>query len=67
MLEAVSRPKIRDIVAEKLTDYITSEGLQPGDRLPDRVDLNPRYKGLLATCRRRVDDVEHVGFRGQGI
>ena len=39
MLEAVSRPKIRDIVAEERTHCSTSQGLKPDDRLPAEQEL----------------------------
>ena len=42
-LEAVSRRKTRDIVAETLTGYITSQRLKPGGRLPTEQELADRF------------------------
>jgi DNA-binding FadR family transcriptional regulator len=62
MLEAVSRPKIRDIVAEKLTDYITSEGLQPGDRLPTEQELADRFGVNRLSLREATKALEFLGI-----
>lgn len=39
MLEAVSRPRIRELVARKLTGSLARQGLKPGDWLPDNNEL----------------------------
>jgi len=62
MLEAVSRPKIRDIVAQKLTDYIISRGLQSGDRLPTEQELADRFGVNRLSLREATKALEFLGI-----
>ena len=62
MLDAVSRPKIRDIVAEKLTDYITSQGLKAGDRLPTENELAASFGVNRLSLREATKSLEFLGI-----
>lgn len=61
MLEAVSRQKLCDIVAEKLTAFITSQGLKPGDRLPTEHELAASFGVSRLSLR---EATKALGFLG---
>ncbi len=62
MLEAVSRPKIRDVVAERLSDYISSRGLKPGDRLPTEQALADSFGISRLSLREATKALEFLGI-----
>jgi GntR family transcriptional regulator, transcriptional repressor for pyruvate dehydrogenase complex len=62
MLEAVNRPKIRDMVAERLTAYIASQGLSPGDRLPTEHELAARFGVSRLSLREATKALEFLGI-----
>ncbi|MCU0961909.1 MAG: GntR family transcriptional regulator [Pirellulaceae bacterium] len=62
MLEAVRRPKIRDLVAEQLTAYIAAQGLRPGDRLPTEQELATRFGVSRLSLREATKALEFLGI-----
>ena len=61
MLEAVKRPKIREVVAARLKAYIASEGLKPGDRLPTENELAARFGVNRLSLREATKSLEFLG------
>src|SRR5262245_34337270 len=62
MLEAVGRPKIRDVVAERLKSYIVESNLKPGDRLPTESDLARRFGVSRLSLREATKSLEFLGI-----
>lgn len=61
MLEAVERPKIRDVVAARLKAYIVAEGLKPGDRLPTENQLAAQFGVSRLSLREATKALEFLG------
>jgi DNA-binding FadR family transcriptional regulator len=62
MLEAVRRPKIRDLVAQRLSAYITEQGLKPGDRLPSETALAASFGVSRLSLREATKALEFLGI-----
>ena len=62
MLETLPRPKIRDVVAERLKSYILSEKLGPGDRLPTETELASRFGVSRLSLREATKALEFIGI-----
>jgi len=62
MLEAVERPKIRDVVAARLKSYIAVEGLKPGDRLPTENELAAQFGISRLSLREATKALEFLGL-----
>lgn len=62
MLDALPRQKIRDAVAERIKQLISSEGLGPGDRLPNETDLAKRLKVSRLSVREATKALEYLGI-----
>lgn len=62
MLDAVGRPKIRDIVATRLKSYISDGNLKPGDRLPTETELATRFGVSRLSLREATKSLEFLGI-----
>ena len=62
MLETLPRRKIRDVVADHLTSYITSERLKPGDRLPTETALAEQFGVSRLSLREATKSLEFLGI-----
>ncbi len=62
MLGTVPRPKIRDVVAERLKSYIISEDLSPGDRLPTETELATSFGVSRLSLREATKALEFLGI-----
>ena len=62
MLEALPRRKIRDVVVDQLTTYITSERLKPGDRLPTETALAEQFGVSRLSSREATKTLEFLGI-----
>lgn len=62
MYGAVSRPKLRDVVAQRLKDYISSEKLRPGDRLPTENQLADQFGVSRLSLREATKALEFLGI-----
>jgi len=62
MLKTVPRRKIRDVVAERLKDYIVAERLIPGDRLPTETELAERFGVSRLSLREATKALEFLGI-----
>lgn len=62
MLEALERPKIRDVVARRLKSYIADENLQTGDRLPTESELATKFGVSRLTLREATKALEFLGI-----
>ena len=62
MLKTIPRQKIRDVVVERLKDYITTGGLKPGDRLPNEATLAATFGVSRLTLREATKGLELFGI-----
>ncbi len=62
MLEAVGRPKIRDLVATRLKSYIADGNLKPGDRLPTETELATKFGVSRLSLREATKSLEFLGI-----
>jgi DNA-binding FadR family transcriptional regulator len=62
VLKAIPRQKIRDVVVERLKSHITSEGLKPGDRLPNETALAEKFGVSRLTIREATKGLELFGI-----
>ena len=62
MLEAVRRPKIRELVAQRLSAYIADQGLKPGDRLPSETPLAASFGVSRLSLREATKALEFLGI-----
>lgn len=62
MLETLPRPKIREVVAERLKAYITNEGLRPGDALPTESELATSFGVSRLSLREATKALEFLGI-----
>jgi len=62
MLETLPRRKIRDVVAERIKSYIASEGLFPGDRLPNETELAEMFGVSRLSLREATKALEFIGI-----
>ena len=62
MLTTLPRPKIRDLVIERLKSYIASEGLKAGNRLPNEMELAARFGVSRLSLREATKALELLGI-----
>lgn len=62
MLEAVERPKLREVVASRLKRYIAEENLRAGDRLPTETELAVRFGVSRLSLREATKALEFLGI-----
>ncbi len=62
MLKTLPRQKLRDVVAEGLKSYIVSEGLVPGDRLPNETELAESFGVSRLSLREATKALEFLGI-----
>jgi GntR family transcriptional regulator, transcriptional repressor for pyruvate dehydrogenase complex len=62
MLETLPRRKIRDDVAQRIKDFITTEDLAPGDRLPTETELAGRFGVSRPSIREATKALEFLGI-----
>jgi GntR family transcriptional regulator, transcriptional repressor for pyruvate dehydrogenase complex len=62
MLETLPRRKIRDVIADHLTSYISSERLKPGDRLPTETALAEQFGVSRLSLREATKALEFLGI-----
>lgn len=62
MLENLRRPKIRDVIAERLKSYIVTEGLTAGDRLPTETELAVQFGVSRLSLREATKALEFLGI-----
>jgi DNA-binding FadR family transcriptional regulator len=62
VLKAIPRQKIRDIVVERLKNYITSGDLKPGDRLPNETELAATFGVSRLSLREATKGLELFGI-----
>ncbi len=62
MLGTLPKRKIRDVVADHLTSYITSERLKPGDRLPTETALAEQLGVSRLSLREATKALEFLGI-----
>lgn len=61
MLNTLSRPKLREVVAGRLKSYILDEDLKPGDRLPTEADLAKQFGVSRLSLREATKSLEFLG------
>jgi len=61
-LQTLPRPKIRDVVVERLKSFIVAEGLNPGDRLPTETVLAARFGVSRLSLREATKSLELLGI-----
>jgi GntR family transcriptional repressor for pyruvate dehydrogenase complex len=61
-LDALPRPKIRDVVVERLKSFIIAEQLNPGDRLPTETVLAARFGVSRLSLREATKSLELLGI-----
>ncbi|HEY2839630.1 MAG TPA: FCD domain-containing protein [Pirellulales bacterium] len=61
-LDSLPRPKIRDVVVERLKSFIIAEGLNPGDRLPTETVLAARFGVSRLSLREATKSLELLGI-----
>jgi DNA-binding FadR family transcriptional regulator len=59
---ASPRRKLRDVVADRLRDYIIAERLAPGDRLPTETELAQRFGVSRLSLREATKALEFLGI-----
>jgi GntR family transcriptional repressor for pyruvate dehydrogenase complex len=61
-LEAITKPRMRDQIAEQIRGLVISERLQPGDRLPTETVLAERFGVSRLTVREATKALEFLGI-----
>lgn len=61
-LEAITKPRMRDQIAEQIRNLVISERLQPGDRLPTETVLAERFGVSRLTVREATKALEFLGI-----
>lgn len=62
MLETIGRPKLRDIVAERLKSFIVTENLRAGDKLPTETELAAQFGVSRLSLREATKALEFLGI-----
>jgi GntR family transcriptional regulator, transcriptional repressor for pyruvate dehydrogenase complex len=62
MLDTIPRPKLRDVIAERLKTYITTNRLKPGDRLPTETMLAEKFGISRLSLREATKSLEFLGI-----
>ena len=70
-MEAISRPKLSDIVSKTLANYILEGDLQPGDKLPSESELTAQLGIGRTSAREGIRQLEAIGLltsrQGYGV
>jgi GntR family transcriptional repressor for pyruvate dehydrogenase complex len=70
-MEAITRPKLSDIVSQTLADYILESNLQPGDKLPSETELTAKLGIGRTSVREGIRQLEAIGLltsrQGYGV
>lgn len=61
-LETITKPRIRDQIAEQIRALIISEHMQPGDRLPTETELADRFGVSRLTVREATKALDFLGI-----
>lgn len=62
MLDTVDRPKLRDVVAQRLKTFISDENLKSGDRLPTETELATKFGVSRLSLREATKALEFIGI-----
>lgn len=62
MCKTLHRPKIRDVVVERLKSFIVNERLVPGDRLPTETELAASFGVSRLSLREATKALEFLGI-----
>jgi GntR family transcriptional repressor for pyruvate dehydrogenase complex len=62
LLKTLPKRKIRDVIAERLKSHIVSEGLVPGDRLPNETELAEQFGVSRLSLREATKALEFLGI-----
>lgn len=62
MLETVERSKLREVVADRLKEFISEGNLKPGDRLPTEAELASRFGVSRLSLREATKSLEFLGI-----
>ncbi|MDG1897948.1 MAG: FadR/GntR family transcriptional regulator [Fuerstiella sp.] len=62
MLKTLPKRKIRDVIAEQLKSHIVSEGLVPGDKLPNETELAEQFGVSRLSLREATKALEFLGI-----
>lgn len=62
MLKVIDRPKLRDVVIDRLKAYIVDEKLAPGDRLPTESELAEMFGVSRLSLREATKSLEFLGI-----
>ncbi len=62
MVEVLPRRKLRDEVAERLKNFIATQKLQPGDRLPTETELAEKFGVSRLSLREATKALEFLGI-----
>ncbi len=60
--EAITKPRMRDQIAEQIRALVISERLQPGDRLPTETEMAERFGVSRLTVREATKALEFLGI-----
>lgn len=61
MLQTVKRPKIREVIADRIKSFIASENLKAGDRLPTETELARQFGVSRLSLREATKALEFLG------
>lgn len=62
MLNSIERPKLRNVVIDRLKSYIVEEKLTPGDRLPTETVLAEKFGVSRLSLREATKSLEFLGI-----
>lgn len=62
MVEAIERSKLRDVVADRLKNFILDENLSSGDRLPTETELAAKFGVSRLSLREATKSLEFLGI-----
>jgi GntR family transcriptional repressor for pyruvate dehydrogenase complex len=62
VLKVIDRPKLRDVVIDRLKAYIVDEKLAPGDRLPTESELAEMFGVSRLSLREATKSLEFLGI-----
>lgn len=61
MMQTARRPKIREVIADRIRSFIASENLKAGDRLPTETELAERFGVSRLSLREATKALEFLG------
>lgn len=62
MVETIDKPKLRDVVADRLKAFIIEGDLKPGDKLPKEAELAIRFGVSRLSLREATKSLEFLGI-----